>query len=372
MQLLDPLFVLVFLAFQNVVYAWFRVPCTSPLVHDRIDPIVSPGVIPSNHIHTVHGASNFAANSTYETLRQSQCTSCRVAQDLSNYWFARLYFQDPQTGQFEAVANGGLLVYYLNRGSGDKSNGGPGLHAFPAGFTMTSGDPTARSNSSSSDPQQRLRIQAVEFDCLRYPSDQGYNGYGFPTTDCEAGLNARIHMPACWDGVNLDSPDHMSHTAYLSGLDNGDCPSTHPVPLLELLYEVTWNVHDFANRWSPGRDPWPFVYSTGDPTGFSWHGDFQNGWDIVALQNAIDQCNNASNPTGSGVTEACSFLTVVNASVASTCNITAVVDEPTETNLTNLPGCNPIQPGPNEATLYSDSNCPSSSPELDNPLRAPE
>lgn len=27
------------------------------------------------------------------------------------------------------------------------------------------------------------------------------SGYGFPTTDCEAGLNARIHMPACWDGV---------------------------------------------------------------------------------------------------------------------------------------------------------------------------
>lgn len=26
-------------------------------------------------------------------------------------------------------------------------------------------------------------------------------GYGFPTTNCEAGLNARIHFPACWDGV---------------------------------------------------------------------------------------------------------------------------------------------------------------------------
>ena len=25
-------------------------------------------------------------------------------------------------------------------------------------------------------------------------------GYGFPTTDCESGLNARIHFPACWDG----------------------------------------------------------------------------------------------------------------------------------------------------------------------------
>lgn len=37
---------------------------------------------------------------------------------------------------------------------------------------------------------------------------------------------------------NLDSPDHVSHTAFLSDLDNGDCPSTHPVPLMKLLYEV--------------------------------------------------------------------------------------------------------------------------------------
>jgi hypothetical protein len=25
-------------------------------------------------------------------------------------------------------------------------------------------------------------------------------GFGFPNTDCESGLNHRIHFPACWDG----------------------------------------------------------------------------------------------------------------------------------------------------------------------------
>lgn len=39
----------------------------------------------------------------------------------------------------------GLLVYYENRGSGDVSNGGPGLEAFPPGLKMISGDPTRRS-----------------------------------------------------------------------------------------------------------------------------------------------------------------------------------------------------------------------------------
>lgn len=37
----------------------------------------------------------------------------------------------------------------------------------------------------------------------------------------------------CWDGVNLDSPDHQSHvynTITQDGFVNaGKCPSTHPV-----------------------------------------------------------------------------------------------------------------------------------------------
>ena len=79
-------------------------------------------------------------------------------------------------------------------------------------------------------------------------------GFGFPNTDCEAGLNARIHFPACWDGKvrfhtsrsrcgifialqRVESAD-QSHVAFLSRLDNGACPKTHPVGLMKLFYEV--------------------------------------------------------------------------------------------------------------------------------------
>lgn len=44
---------------------------------------------------------------------------------------------------------------------------------------------------------------------------------------------------------NLDSDDHMSHVAYLSGLDNGKCPSTHPIYFLKLFYEVS-NLSDIT------------------------------------------------------------------------------------------------------------------------------
>lgn len=161
-------------------------------------------------------------NSTYDTLRASDCTSCRVAEDLSNYCerhhplpvhtqltmhslgFPKLYFQDPKTNKFESVPNGGLLIYYLPRGDEDTLNGGPGLKAFPKDFRMISGSPQARSSKSvTSGSQEDLAQRAVQWACLRYGSgNSGYEGVGgFPTTTCEAGFQSRLHFPSCWDGV---------------------------------------------------------------------------------------------------------------------------------------------------------------------------
>ncbi|KAF7351502.1 WSC domain protein [Mycena sanguinolenta] len=352
---------LVALGCVNVVNAWFRVACTDPLVQERLDPIISPGVVPSQHVHTIHGASNFGPNYTYNSLRASSCTNCEVEQDLSNYWFPKLYFQDPQTKLFEPVDNGGLLVYYQNRGDGDVSNGGPGLKAFPPGFKMITGNPARRSKKYpvGLGTQDELRERAIQWSCLRYSAGQpGYddNGTGFPTTDCESGFNYvqftsqlpvrsdPTAVPACWDGVNLDSPDHMNHTAFLSGLDNGSCPEGYPVTLMK-AQDCFLSALKFL--------PLP-----SDPTGFSWHGDFQNGWDTTALQEAIDDCNNPNDATGSGDTSACQYLTVNTVANANTCKIAPIVNEAINGTLTQLPGCNPLQYGPGDATLYTAANCP--------------
>ncbi|KAL0571171.1 hypothetical protein V5O48_010786 [Marasmius crinis-equi] len=362
----------------SVAHAWFRLPCTNPLVQVRVDPIISPNQVPSQHVHTVHGAYNFKSNSTFDTLRASKCTSCQVAQDLSNYWFPKLYFRDPKTQKFEAVPNGGLLIYYQNRGQLDKINGGPGLKAFPPGFRMLTGNPTARAKKSAfnhllgistevlryrhldgSGSQQDLAERAIAWTCLRYTtSNTDYDGTGgFPHTDCEAGFQSRLHFPACWDGKNVDSADHKSHVAFLSTLDNGVCPPTHPVGLMKLFYEITWDIHSFAGRWSESQG-WPFVYATGDPTGYSWHGDFQNGWDVNVLQKAIDECNNPNDQTINGVADACKHFTMIAAATAKTCQLAPAVNEPVNGVLDKLPGCNPIQAGPGDATLYTDANCP--------------
>jgi hypothetical protein len=83
------------------------------------------------------------------------------------------------------------------------------------------------------------------------------------------------------------------------------------------------------------------AHTSSDPTGYSWHGDFQNGWDITALQNAIDQCNNPADDTGNGITEACKYFTVGSPATQNQCKITADAKEVKETidgQLAKLPG----------------------------------
>lgn len=56
------------------------------------------------------------------------------------------------------------------------------------------------------------------------------------------------------------------------GYDSGDCPSTHPVHLVSMFYEVTWRTDYFKDQWYGSEHP--FVFSQGDPTGYGFHGDF--------------------------------------------------------------------------------------------------
>jgi hypothetical protein len=87
----------------------------------------------------------------------------------------------------------------------------------------------------------------------------------------------------CWNGKDLDSPDHRAHMAYPTRYNGGDCPATHPVRLPAIFFEAFYSVDKFPH----GEGRQPFVLSNGDPTGYGLHGDFVSFSKIMTLNDDI-------------------------------------------------------------------------------------
>lgn len=337
--------------------AFFRMSCPGSILLERADPIVSPGEV-AGHVHTISGGNGFGFSMTYDQARASTCSSCLVKADLSNYWTPKLYFQ-AQDGTFEDVPQhgegsgntGGMTVYYLQRYSPESNE----LQAFPEGFRMVAGNPFQRSDTG----RKEAPGSAVSFVCLNY--DEGSTHHtSIPDRKCPSGLRAQVFFPSCWDGVNLDSADHRSHMSYPIGeYDNGYCPDSHPVRMVSLFYEVIYSIDRFDSRWETS-DGHPFVFAQGDATGFGFHGDFVNGWDIDVLQEAVDTCT-----AQSGNLEDCPVFVgeMYTPSECQSCRVPPSVDERVTGVLQSLPGCNPVTTGPANAVPETCTSTPIGNPQ---------
>ncbi|KAG2002983.1 hypothetical protein CC2G_003621 [Coprinopsis cinerea AmutBmut pab1-1] len=217
---------------------------------------------------------------------------------------------------------------------------------------MIVGDPLLRSFNSSSPESRNLH-----FRCLNKGfgnPDEGNGGpvaepgtdtYGFPERKCEGGVRSEIFFPSCWDGKNLDMPDHKSHMRYPS---NGKCPTTHPVVVPQIFIEIVWDTKRFNHLWEEG-EPQPFVFSHGDPTGYGQHADYIFGWEGDSLQRAMDTCKSYGGP--------CPTLKTQSVASINRCVQKNRVREAVDGALPALPGCNPIQPGPRPAVPYPVKDC---------------
>ncbi|KAK5193940.1 hypothetical protein LTR99_005830 [Exophiala xenobiotica] len=319
--------------------AFWRMNCGIAQV-GRIDPILSPNAI-SGHTHLLSGAINVNTTSNFDSLSAASCTTCSIQKDLSAYWTPLLYYQY-KNGSFIDVPNQGTVVYYLGRGE-DREN----IIPFPYGFKMLSGDSTARSYDNSTMTYgnktygSRPVSDRVSFVCIDYNNPQQETPY-LNNTNCPNGLRAQIQFQSCWDGVNLYKSD-QSHVAYMSQIDNGVCPPTHPKPLPHLFFEIYY----FPNE-IDSSDGGQFVFSNGDTTGYGFHGDFLNAWDNDVLTEAVAECING-NP--SGVIEECAPL---NASQDEYFGVNcperaSLVNEQVRGVLPKLPGCNDVTYGPAKA-----------------------
>lgn len=229
------------------------------------DPIVFPGQPGRSHLHAFFGNTGVNANSTSDSIAQTGNSTCHGGTaNRTGYWVPAVI--DTRTGT--PVRPTESLFYYK-----PGYNGVPAasIKAFPAGLRMIAGDPTNRTVPSS----------RIHFHCHNNSNLTGSSFVNCPVGD---DLVLVVEFPQCWDGVNLDSPDHKSHMSYAT---NG-CPASHPVP----LPLITFNIHtpvtepNQVMNWRLSSDN----YS--GPAGYSMHGDWWNGWKPSVMDTWVRHCVN--------------------------------------------------------------------------------
>ncbi|TEB33994.1 hypothetical protein FA13DRAFT_1763472 [Coprinellus micaceus] len=236
-------------------HALIRFAC-SQLVVERLDPLVTPGIV-SPHLHQVIGGVtrfNITMDPKNDISKIATCTTCQFKENKSNYWTAVLFFQAPewklhscktpmhalpdpvpQVPNFgTGTPSGGMTVYYVQNE--------PNVTAPPVGFRMITGNPMLRSEVVNATPK------VTSFRCFgkdwedsnnSQPPGGGTDTLTLPDRPCAGGIRSNTNFPQCWDGVNVDSADHASHVSHPVGpvdpftglnLYRGTCPESHARP----------------------------------------------------------------------------------------------------------------------------------------------
>lgn len=263
----------------------FRMVCSA--AHGgRFDPLLYPGQDQAGHEHRFYGNNAVTGKTTRESLRRSGFSTCGDPKsnpaNRSGYWIAKLL-----DGKGNEVQIDQLDLYYKRwpKTSADCTDGRrvkacvnvPTGIRFVWGFDMLANKPAQ---------------YPFGFYCSSVPGTFPTMAEAVAGGRCPVGasLFVRSDSPSCWDGKNLDSPDHRSHVRYMEDTHLGywGCPSTHPYhfPALTL---------SFSYRIAPGDDPTLWRFSSDEmhpelPAGSTMHADYFEGWDPTVKAMWEDNC----------------------------------------------------------------------------------
>jgi len=233
------------------------------------DPIVFPGQPGVSHMHSFYGNITTNANTTGASLmaNPSSCGRGMQNSDHSGYWIPSLYKVNADGSHTLVTSSDQEMFIYYRRAGGPT---GPKVTPFPPGLDMVAGNSRATSAQSSA---------LIDWDC-------GGGGAMTPTIpQCANGTTATLHadvvFPSCWNGTQLDAPDHMSNMAYANSA-TGACPAGYPVS----LPQINFSVYYYGIAGGP-----QYVLSSHGP--YTMHGDFFAAWDPQVQNALVGGCLNA-------------------------------------------------------------------------------
>jgi Domain of unknown function (DUF1996) len=264
----------------------FRLVCTvSHMSND--DPLVYPNQPGAAHHHMFFGNTTINAKSDLNNLPNVGNSTCNGGiMNRSGYWAPTIIDTTTHTPQVPDFT----IFYY-------KSGGAPGamIKAPPKGLKMIAGNSKGNSPTTSK----------AAYTCMP-PGSLGPNvpfyGWHKNIPACPVGwsLDMSIFFNQCWDGVNLDSPDHQSHMAPGSNANNtpariaagtaNRCPDTHPIAIPQITLNMRYKVLEGMDlsKWRLSSDN----YDVNLPGGYSAHADWVNGWDEQVMDGIIKNCLN--------------------------------------------------------------------------------
>lgn len=244
----------------------FRNPCGfSHMSYD--DPLVFPGLPNRAPLQTYFGNTGADAFSTASSLRATGSSTCRGGiANRSSYWVPTLL-----NNGVPMVPTSSIFSYKAGFGVPEAS---AKVRKIPGGLRMIAG--SASTTTLQTDAQ-------VSWGCENH-----HVGDHPQIVDCAVGdsLQMVVAFPQCWNGTDLDSPDHRSHMAYPS---QGACPATHPVLLPQVTFQVRWlrtpELDVAALRLASDCQP-------SLPGGYSVHASWFEGWDPSIRDTFVQRCIN--------------------------------------------------------------------------------
>lgn len=282
------------------------------------DPLVFPGQAGKSHLHAFFGNTLTGPSTNSATIASQGDSTCSGGtNNRTGYWVPAMIYHCPvgglPVGCNPLLDGTPIRPHFLN--AYYKANFGfghvPGrdgsdqwifhhdVQPFPAGFRMIAGVPTASPASPATPttgvPSYSCRVGGADFvsDGVAIP---GTGAAPLTRPPCPSSTDIFIqgvNFPACWNGVDLDSPGHNAHMN--GNIIGGACPAGFLTPVPGIAYLVEYAMTGVAPYRPQDIQFWRLSsdnYDDSLPAGYSGHGDWMMGWDPTIMAQWVSFCLN--------------------------------------------------------------------------------